>query len=585
MENIKWISKDKKLTDKFWLNSLRLKISAITLSILAWVWIANQLESDKIIGDWAYESTLKTQQGNLKALMWTLKEYWSEFKLELDKDNNYVLMVWNYPLTWDKKIVDEFPYSENTAIYAKNSNGGFEIVSTDIKGKDWKRITGELFKKADYYKQVIEEWKQFVWEISIDDKIYYWWYESIKDKNWNVIGLEFVWNPVELFKNEINNKIMTNVLLLNIILSLVSAVLLNFLLKKAFSPTKDIEKLLESILKWDLTQEEIDDSLKNKKFSNEFKWIIEQIRELAIKAQAERSLKESEVSRKRETEEFTRKIEELMKGLENSIGKQLLVLKSIIEELSKNTKASWEDSSLLTKLSESLWSIISVTNSSFNNFSQTLVKVISSLDNMWNKTKENLLLANDWNDKVNEVYKTIEALRSWLEETKRMLSWIKSIANQTNILSLNATIEATRAWKAWRWFGVVAAEIKVLARDSGILANNVESDIERVIETCIKLIWEFSVLITNMKEISSWSWKVESEVEKNKDSLNELIKLVEELGKLINNLEWEWQEIKKLSNSANEQSISSGGIMNRLWEVVDGMEEGVKLILSTWKNS
>jgi hypothetical protein len=29
-----------------------------------------------------------------------------------------------------------------------------------------------------------------------------------------------------------------------------------------------------------------------------------------------------------------------MKGLENSIGKQLLVLKSIIEELSKNTKAS-----------------------------------------------------------------------------------------------------------------------------------------------------------------------------------------------------------------------------------------------------
>jgi hypothetical protein len=41
---------------------------------------------------------------------------------------------------------------------------------------------------------------------------------------------------------------MKNVLILNAILSIVSAILMNFLLKKAFSPTKDIESLLKSIL-------------------------------------------------------------------------------------------------------------------------------------------------------------------------------------------------------------------------------------------------------------------------------------------------------------------------------------------------
>jgi xanthine/uracil permease len=41
---------------------------------------------------------------------------------------------------------------------------------------------------------------------------------------------------------------MTNMLLLNVVLASISAILLNFLLKKAFSPTKDIENLLKSIL-------------------------------------------------------------------------------------------------------------------------------------------------------------------------------------------------------------------------------------------------------------------------------------------------------------------------------------------------
>ncbi len=81
-----------------------------------------------------------------------------------------------------------------------------------------------------------------------------------------------------------------------------------------------------------------------------------------------------------------------------------------------------------------------------------------------------------------EMNSTFEDLQSSVEKIKSCMSEIVSIANQTNILSLNASVEAARAGAQGKGFAVVATEVKKLAdeiKDLAALVDSSVSDVER----------------------------------------------------------------------------------------------------------
>lgn len=74
---------------------------------------------------------------------------------------------------------------------------------------------------------------------------------------------------------------------------------------------------------------------------------------------------------------------------------------------------------------------------------------------------------------TNELTNTAQTLQNKAKDTDQALSLIRSIAGQTNLLGLNAAIEAARVGDQGRGFGVVAEEIRKLAAISADAVKNI----------------------------------------------------------------------------------------------------------------
>lgn len=79
-----------------------------------------------------------------------------------------------------------------------------------------------------------------------------------------------------------------------------------------------------------------------------------------------------------------------------------------------------------------------------------------------------------------EMERTFEQLQSSVTQIQRCMSNIVSIADETDILAINASIEAARAGVAGKGFAIVAAQVKELAKEIKVLAGEVDAGIHDV---------------------------------------------------------------------------------------------------------
>lgn len=203
-----------------------------------------------------------------------------------------------------------------------------------------------------------------------------------------------------------------------------------------------------------------------------------------------------------------------------------------------------------------------------NELSGSSLQVSSSIEEMSKNINLNSLNANETENISSKVLrdirmssKAVKKTESALEAITEKILFINEVASKTDILALNATVQASGAGKYGKGFSVIAHEIKQLANESSIAAARIDSLSSTTIDIAEKSVILLNRLVEDVEKTEEYVTQINQATSKQIEGVQEISNEVNLLNRLS-------QQNVSIARQTEENSFELAQQADKLIELV-----------------